>query len=117
MLGALLSLASHAAAQSPPPDAHFGFRLGTDRRLATADAIESYFTLVASQSDRIKLLDLGKSTGGQVTRMLVQPSGEALWNSVFRLPIDQICATPELRAQLAAIFFSSPSLMCDELSS
>jgi hypothetical protein len=64
MLGALLSLASPAAAQIPAPDAHFGFRLGTDRRLATADAIERYFTLVASQSDRVKLIDLGKSTEG-----------------------------------------------------
>jgi pimeloyl-ACP methyl ester carboxylesterase len=51
---------------------------------------------------------LGKSTGGQVTRMLVQPSGELLWNAVFTQPIDQIRAAPELRADLAAMFFFQP---------
>jgi len=51
---------------------------------------------------------LGKSTGGQITRMLVQPSGEALWNAVFRQPIHQVRAAPELRADLVTIFFSQP---------
>jgi hypothetical protein len=60
-------LASLAAAQVPTPDSHFGFRLGTDRLLATADAIEQYFSLVASRSDRVKLLDLGATTDGHRT--------------------------------------------------
>jgi hypothetical protein len=64
MLGAVLSLASAATAQVPTPDAHFGFRLGTDRRLASAEAIEQYFTTVASHTDRVKLLDLGRTTEG-----------------------------------------------------
>jgi len=51
---------------------------------------------------------LGKSTGGQVTRMLVQPSGETLWNAVFTQPIDQIRAAPKLQADLAAMFFFQP---------
>jgi pimeloyl-ACP methyl ester carboxylesterase len=51
---------------------------------------------------------LGKSTGGQVTRMLVEQSGESLWNAVFTRPIDQIHATPELRAELAEMFFFQP---------
>ena len=51
---------------------------------------------------------LGKSTGGQLTRMLVQPSGEALWNAVFTQSIDQARASPELQADLAAIFFFQP---------
>jgi len=51
---------------------------------------------------------LGKSTGGQLTRMLVQPSGEALWNAVFAQPIDRVRAAPELQAELAAIFLFQP---------
>jgi len=86
MLGVLLSLASPAAAQVPTPDSHFGFRLGTDRRLATADAIERYFTLVASQSDRVKLLDLGKSTDGHNTIAAVVSAPENIRN------LDQIRA-------------------------
>ena len=86
MLGVLLSLASPAAAQIPTPDSHFGFRLGTDRRLATADAIERYFTLVASQSDRVKLIDLGKSTDGHNTIAAVVSAPENIQN------LDQIRA-------------------------
>ncbi len=86
MLGVLLSLASPAAAQIPTPDSHFGFRLGTDRRLATADAIERYFTLVGSQSDRVKLIDLGKSTDGHNTVAAVVSAPENIKN------LDQIRA-------------------------
>ena len=51
---------------------------------------------------------LGKSTGGQVVRMLVEQSGESLWNAVFSRPINQVCATPELRTELAEIFRFQP---------
>jgi pimeloyl-ACP methyl ester carboxylesterase len=55
-----------------------------------------------------QMVILGKSTGGQVTRMLVEPSGESLWNAVFTRPIDQVRARPELLAQLAEAFFFQP---------
>ena len=55
-----------------------------------------------------QMVILGKSTGGQVTRMLVEPSGEALWNAIFTRPIDQVRARPALLAQLAEAFFFQP---------
>jgi hypothetical protein len=51
---------------------------------------------------------LGKSTGGQATRMLAEPSGEALWNAVFARPIDQVRALPALVDELGAMFFFQP---------
>jgi hypothetical protein len=51
---------------------------------------------------------LGKSTGGQITRMLVEQSGAALWNAFFTRPIDQVRAAPELQAYLAAALFFEP---------
>jgi len=55
-----------------------------------------------------ELVILGKSTGGQVARMLAEPSGEALWNAIFTRPIDQVRASPALRDELAAMFFFQP---------
>jgi len=55
-----------------------------------------------------QMVILGKSTGGQVARMLVQPSGEGLWNAVFARPLSEILAPPELRTELAALFFYEP---------
>ncbi len=55
-----------------------------------------------------QMVILGKSTGGQTARMLVQSSGDELWNAVFARPISEILAPPELRAELAAMFFYQP---------
>ncbi len=51
---------------------------------------------------------VGKSTGGQTSRLLVQSSGDALWNAVFARPIDQVQASPALRAELSETFFFEP---------
>ncbi len=80
MLSGLLALAAPSAAQVPTPDAHFGFRLGSDRRLATADDITRYFTLVASQSDRVTLIDLGSTTDGHATPAAVVSAPENIRN-------------------------------------
>ena len=79
-IGAWLWLASVAAAQIPTPEAQFGFRPGTDRRLATADTIDQYFTLVASRSDRVKLFDLGPSTEGHRTLAVAVSSADNIKN-------------------------------------
>jgi hypothetical protein len=51
---------------------------------------------------------VGKSTGGQVARLLAAPSGDAIWNAVFAQPFAQIEARSELRAELADTFFFEP---------
>ncbi len=86
MLSGLLALAAPAAAQVPTPDAHFGFRLGSDRRLATADDIARYFTRVASQTDRVTLIDLGNTTDGHAMPAAVVSAPENIRN------LDQIRA-------------------------
>src|SRR5476649_174965 len=56
-----------AAAQIPTPEAHFGFRMGDDGRLAAAEQIEAYFQRVAARSDRVKIIDIGPTTKGRRT--------------------------------------------------
>jgi hypothetical protein len=55
-----------------------------------------------------RMVIVGKSTGGQVSRLLVQSSGTALWDSIFARPIDQVRATPALRDELAATLTFEP---------
>jgi hypothetical protein len=40
--------------------------------------------------------------------MLVEHSRDLLWNAVFTRPIEQVRATPELRAELGQLFFHEP---------
>jgi zinc carboxypeptidase len=48
----------------PAPEQFFGFRMGTDNKLARWDKIVDYFRQVSSASDRIRFRELGKSTNG-----------------------------------------------------
>ncbi|MGQ0733604.1 MAG: M14 family metallopeptidase [Acidobacteriota bacterium] len=67
---ALLSVPLTLAAQStalvvPSPEAHFGFRMGSDGELADWTAMTSYFQTVAESSDRVELVEVGPTTDGQ----------------------------------------------------
>ena len=56
-------------------EAHFGFRMGADRQLADADAIERYFERVDAASDRVRLVDIGPTTQGRRTVAAIQQAG------------------------------------------
>jgi pimeloyl-ACP methyl ester carboxylesterase len=55
-----------------------------------------------------RMIIVGKSTGGQTSRLLVQSSGESLWDTLFTRPIDQVQASPALRAELTETLFFEP---------
>jgi pimeloyl-ACP methyl ester carboxylesterase len=55
-----------------------------------------------------QMVILGKSTGGQVARMLVQSSGQDVWNAIFTQPPEQVQSSPERRARLSSILFYEP---------
>ena len=80
---ALLALpigARQAAAQVPTPESHFGFRMGDDGRLAPAEEIEKYFELVATRSDRVKIVDIGPTTEGYRTIAAIVSAPENIRN-------------------------------------
>ncbi|MQA29741.1 MAG: peptidase M14 [Luteitalea sp.] len=89
LLCALLALASAAGAQVPTPEAHFGFVMGADRQLASAEAIERYFELVAARSDRVRIVDIGATTEGHRTIAAIVSAPENIRN------LEQIRATNE----------------------
>jgi len=47
------------------PEAAFGFKPGTDRKLADWNQLTDYFKKLSSQSDRIRYQELGKTTEGR----------------------------------------------------
>lgn len=62
LLGAWVS--RQAAAQIPTPESYFGFRIGSDRKLARWDKIVDYFQLIGRNSDRVRIRNLGPTTQG-----------------------------------------------------
>ena len=74
LLGLLLAGAAPPAgrvtAQAPPqgpasPESFFGFRMGADRKLANWDRLLEYYRLLDKASDRMRLVELGKSSEGR----------------------------------------------------
>jgi hypothetical protein len=61
-----------------PPEGFFGFRLGSDRKIARWDRIVEYFYVLNSQSENIRVINLGPSTEGNPFLMAIITSGRNL---------------------------------------
>ncbi len=73
---ALLALSLFTFAQKvPSPKEHFGFDIGEDYMLSNYTQTEAYFKKLAT-SDRVKLIDIGKTEEGRSQYMLVVTSPE-----------------------------------------
>ena len=60
----------------PTPKEHFGFSIGDDYQLATYTQTEAYFKKLAAASDRVKLVNIGKTEEGRDQYMLIVSSPE-----------------------------------------
>ena len=75
----VLLLAVSAAAQSrtiTSPKAQFGFNLGDDYQLANYVQLTDYWKKLAQQSDRMKLVEIGKTAEGRPILMAIITSPE-----------------------------------------
>jgi len=78
-LGIAFLLASSFAAlaqEVPSPKSHFGFNIGDDYQLANYTQTEAYFKKLAAASNRVKLVDIGKTEEGRSQYMLIITSPE-----------------------------------------
>ncbi|RZK82221.1 MAG: peptidase [Pedobacter sp.] len=81
ILFVLLSGSKVSFGQSiPSPKDHFGFNIGDDYQLANFTQTEAYFKKLASTSDRLKLVDIGKTEEGRTQYMLIVSSPENIKN-------------------------------------
>ena len=63
--GASGPVSAQAPAALPTPEKFFGFQMGADRKLANWDKLHEYYQLLAKSSNRVKLVELGKSSEGR----------------------------------------------------
>lgn len=62
------------------PEEFFGFRMGSDRKIARWDKIVEYFQQLETESDRVKVVDMGKSTEGNPFLLVIISSAANLKN-------------------------------------
>jgi len=58
----------------PSPKEHFGFNIGDDYQLATYTQTGAYFRKLAAASDRVRLVDIGRTEEGRTQLMLIVSS-------------------------------------------
>jgi hypothetical protein len=74
--GFILLMATAASGQQRPtsPLEHFGFNMGDDYRLATYTQFEAYWQRLDAQSDRMKVVSIGKTAEGRDQWMAIVTS-------------------------------------------
>src|SRR5215831_8097196 len=73
-------LGAASEAQIQTPEQFFGFRIGTDKKLARWDRIVEYLQLVANSSDRVRFHNMGPTTNGNPFVLLEISSADNLKN-------------------------------------
>ncbi len=106
---------SHAVSS---PEAFFGFRMGSDRRLARWDQIVAYFTQLATQSDAIKVINLGPSTEGHPFLLVVISAPRNLRNldrlKAVNAKLSDPRGVPE--EEVAALLREGRAVVCQSMS-
>ncbi len=78
-----------------PPEEHFGFKMGTDRKLINWKQIHDYFSIMDQFSDKIKVEELGKTTLGRPFIIAYISSSENLKNLHKFKKIQRLLANPD----------------------
>lgn len=89
------------AQQVPSPKSHFGFDIGDNYQLANYTQTQAYFKKLAASSDRVKLVDIGKTEEGRAQYMLIVSSPENIKKLDRYKEISQQLAHAEMTAEQA----------------
>jgi len=87
-------LANLAFPQPPSPESQLGFPVGADRKLADWKEIMNYFALLDKASDRLQVVELGKSTEGRPLVLAVMTSPQNFARLADILNIQRRLADP-----------------------
>ena len=77
LLNALAFFAlSSVIAQIPKPEQTYGFKVGADYKLARYDQMLEYYDKLVASSDRIQMIEIGKSVQGKPIKLFMISSSE-----------------------------------------
>ena len=71
--------------------------------------IQATFDPTASDLALSRMVLVGHSMGGLISKLQITQSDDQLWSSVSRLPLPQLSTSEDFRARLARAFYFSPS--------
>ena len=80
LAGTVCAFVLFAAAAVPTPRDHFGYQLGADYKLANYAEISGYFQKLAAGSDRIRVVEYGRTAEGKPSYLAIISSADNLRN-------------------------------------
>ena len=100
------------------PEAFFGFKLGTDKKIARWDKIVEYFEILQKESPRIKVINMGPTTMGHPFLLIVISSPENLANLERLKEINQKITDPRLvsETEISELISQGKAIVCQSMS-
>jgi hypothetical protein len=100
------------------PEDFFGFRLGSDRKIARWDRIVEYFKKLQEQSDKIRVVDMGPSTEGNPFLLCIISSAKNLENLDKIRDINNKLADPQglNEEQVERLIRRGKAVICQSMS-
>ncbi len=100
---ALLVVSAVVAEEIPAPEAHLGFEVGADRRLAGYDTVLEYLRRVADASDRVSVEVIGRSVlDNEMVAVILTSSTNQAELADYRATASRLAAADRLSADEAA---------------
>lgn len=100
------------------PEQYFGFKMGTDRKIARWDKIVEYFHQLERESDRIKVIDMGPSTEGNPFILAIITSAENLASLEHYREVNHKIVNPQGldKADVEPLIAQGKAIVCQSMS-
>ncbi|MDE0042458.1 MAG: M14 family metallopeptidase [Candidatus Poribacteria bacterium] len=102
----------------PKPESFFGFRLGSDRKIARWDKIVDYFNLMAEESGNIQVINMGATTEGNPFLLAIISSAGNLARLDELKNINAQIADPRglSQARISRLIKNGRAVVCQSMS-
>jgi hypothetical protein len=100
------------------PEEFFGFRLGSDKKIARWDKIIHYFEVLERESNKIKVIDMGPSTMGHPFLLVIISSEENLTNLDRLQQVNATLSDPRgvAEEEIKKLIQEGKAVMCQSMS-
>jgi len=100
------------------PQEFFGFGLGSDRKIARWDKIVDYYKLLGTESDKLKVIDMGPSTMGNPFLLVIISSPENLTNLDRLREVNAKISDPRgiSEAEIKKLVSEGKAVICQSMS-
>lgn len=114
----IISTLLQAQTKITSPEEFFGFRLGSDRKIARWDKLVDYYNLLKTESEKIDVINMGPSTMGNPFLLVIISSKDNLANLDRLKDINAKISNPRgiVEAEIKKLVSEGKAVICQSMS-